>query len=194
MSLTQAEFTRFSAAETEWDFVEAPSQIMEHWVWEQRSCPDSPATTRPASPSPPSWWSSWPRSIHQRGDPASARSSSAPWTWRCTRRPMRPTWSRPRRTWRSPAPVSRGHLHARRLRPPDGRLRRRLLRLPVGGGHWRRHVGPIRPEGILSPEVGAAYRRAILEPNGSATPTSWSAPSWAATRPTRRSCACAGMN
>ena len=34
MSLTQAEFTRFSAAETEWDFVEAPSQIMEHWVWQ----------------------------------------------------------------------------------------------------------------------------------------------------------------
>ena len=34
MSLTQAEFTRFSGAETEWDFVEAPSQIMEHWAWQ----------------------------------------------------------------------------------------------------------------------------------------------------------------
>ena len=34
MSLTRAEFPRFSGAETEWDFVEAPSQIMEHWVWE----------------------------------------------------------------------------------------------------------------------------------------------------------------
>ncbi|MBA2633782.1 MAG: Zn-dependent oligopeptidase [Chloroflexi bacterium] len=34
MSLTRAEFARFGGAETEWDFVEAPSQIMEHWTWE----------------------------------------------------------------------------------------------------------------------------------------------------------------
>ena len=33
MSLSRAEFVRFSGAETESDFVEAPSQIMEHWAW-----------------------------------------------------------------------------------------------------------------------------------------------------------------
>jgi Zn-dependent oligopeptidase len=34
MSLSRAEFARFSGAETEWDFVEAPSQIMEHWTYQ----------------------------------------------------------------------------------------------------------------------------------------------------------------
>ncbi len=34
MSLTRAAYARFSGADTEWDFVEAPSQIMEHWTWE----------------------------------------------------------------------------------------------------------------------------------------------------------------
>jgi thimet oligopeptidase len=32
-SLGHTELVRFSGYETEWDFVEAPSQIMEHWCW-----------------------------------------------------------------------------------------------------------------------------------------------------------------
>ncbi|MGH9052047.1 MAG: M3 family metallopeptidase [Acidimicrobiia bacterium] len=32
-SITRAEFARFSGSQTEGDFVEAPSQIMEHWCW-----------------------------------------------------------------------------------------------------------------------------------------------------------------
>jgi thimet oligopeptidase len=34
MSLTKTAYARFSGAETEWDFVEAPSQIMQHWTWD----------------------------------------------------------------------------------------------------------------------------------------------------------------
>ncbi|HET9497449.1 MAG TPA: M3 family metallopeptidase [Candidatus Limnocylindria bacterium] len=34
MSLTRAEYARTSGSETEIDFVEAPSQIMEHWGWD----------------------------------------------------------------------------------------------------------------------------------------------------------------
>ena len=33
MSLSRADMTRFNGAQTEWDFVEAPSQIMENWCW-----------------------------------------------------------------------------------------------------------------------------------------------------------------
>ncbi|MEA3510994.1 MAG: M3 family metallopeptidase [Actinomycetota bacterium] len=32
--LTEVEHPRFAGYDTEWDFVEAPSQIMEHWTWE----------------------------------------------------------------------------------------------------------------------------------------------------------------
>ncbi|MFQ5553799.1 MAG: M3 family metallopeptidase [Acidimicrobiia bacterium] len=32
--LTTVDLVRFSGFDTEWDFVEAPSQIMEHWMWQ----------------------------------------------------------------------------------------------------------------------------------------------------------------
>jgi Zn-dependent oligopeptidase len=34
MSLTEARYVQHAGARTEWDFVEAPSQILEHWAWD----------------------------------------------------------------------------------------------------------------------------------------------------------------
>ena len=109
MSLTQAEFTRFSAAETEWDFVEAPSQIMEHWVWQPEILARFARHYQTGEPMPPELSSAWPaRASSTWASAPPARSSSAPWTWPCTPRPMSPTWTPPSATaGASPSPYPR---------------------------------------------------------------------------------------
>ncbi len=37
-----------SGVATEWDFVEAPSQMFEEWAWSHDTLAPSPGTTRPA--------------------------------------------------------------------------------------------------------------------------------------------------
>ena len=170
MSLTTASYARFSGAETEWDFVEAPSQIMEHWVW------DADVLRRFAR-------------HHRSGEPIPGQLVD---------QMLRARWLNV--GIRIAVQAFYGEidlaLHAS-TEPPDveAELRRTyaITRLPypegtfflAGFGHllggydagyygylWAEVIGDdmfgrFRREGITSPEVGAAYRRDVLEPNGS---------------------------
>jgi len=170
MSLTRAEFARFSGAETEWDFVEAPSQIMEHWTWE-------PSVLRRFA------------RHHDTGEPMPedllAQIVRARWVDEGIKTSMQAFYGQ----------VDLA-LHAEPMAPdleaamretygvtgmpyPEGTFFLSGFGHLVGGydagyyGYlWAEVIGDdmfsrFRAEGVTSPEVGAAYRREILEPNGS---------------------------
>jgi thimet oligopeptidase len=170
MSLTRAEFARFSGAETEWDFVEAPSQIMEHWTWE------------------PSVLSRFARH----------HATAEPMPHDLMEQVLRARWVDAGITIGMQAFYGEIDmaLHAESVTPDlDAALRRTyaLTGMPypegtfmlsgfahlVGGydagyyGYlWAAVIGDdmfsrFSSEGVTSPTVGAEYRRAILEPNGS---------------------------
>jgi thimet oligopeptidase len=169
MSLTKAQFTRFSAASTEWDFVEAPSQIMEHWVW----LPDVLARfARHYKTGEPI-----PRDLVER----MAGSRFLNVGLRATRQvffgttdlALHATASEPdleaamRDSWQVtqlPYPEDTfflagfGHL----MGGYDAGYYGYLWAEVIGDDMW----GRFAEEGITSPEVGAEYRHAILEPNG----------------------------
>jgi thimet oligopeptidase len=170
MSLTRSEFTRFGAAETEWDFVEAPSQIMEHWVWE----PDVLARF----------------ARHYRTGEAipadlvvrMAGSRYMNVGLRGTRQVFFGTMDLALHASEEPLDVDEAirRSHAVTQFPyPEGTFMLGGFGHVMGGydagyyGYlWAEVIGDdmwgrfVR-EGITSPEVGAEYRRAVLEPNGS---------------------------
>jgi Zn-dependent oligopeptidase len=170
MSLTRAQFARFSGAETEWDFVEAPSQIMEHWAW------DASVLGRFAR-------------HHETGEslPAELMESLSR-----SRYVDIGLWTGVQAFYGTIDLA----LHADPDQPdPDEALHRSFavtgMPYPEGtfmlsgfghiiGGYdagyygylWASVIGDdmfgrFRREGLLSPTTGAAYRREILEPNGS---------------------------
>jgi thimet oligopeptidase len=171
MSLTRAEFARFSGAETEWDFVEAPSQIMQHWTW------DASVLGRFAR-------------HYRSGDPIPAELVDQ----LVAARTLNVGLKAAVQAFYGTLDLA---LHAEETAPEmDAALRdtHRVtgMEYPAGtfmlsgfghlmGGYdagyygylWAEVIGDdmfgrfaSAPDGVLSPKVGAEYRREILEPNG----------------------------
>ena len=170
MSLTTAEFPRFAGAETEWDFVEAPSQIMEHWTWDASVLDRFARHHETGEPMPPELLDQMVRArwlnvgvkigiqaFYGTIDLALHAEPDAPDLEAALRRSYAVTG----------------------MPYPDGTF------MLTGFGHlmggydagyygylWAEVIGDdmfgrFAREGVLSPAVGAEYRREILEPGGS---------------------------
>ena len=170
MSLSQASYARFSGAETEWDFVEAPSQIMEHWVWEPTVLARFARHYRSGEALPADlaqrmvgtrYLNVGVRATRQvffgTMDLALHMSDGAPDMDATIRDAFRVTGlPYPEQTFML---ASFGHL----MGGYDAGYYGYLWAEVIGDDMWSRFAS----EGITSPTVGAEYRHAVLEPNGS---------------------------
>jgi len=169
-TLTRAETVRFSGANTEWDFVEAPSQIMEHWTWD-------PAVLARFS------------GHFETGDPLPAELVEK----MVAARDVNIAASNLRQAYfgildlllhdeadeRDLDALDRQAYEVNELPFPDGTFFLASFGHVMGGydagyyGYlWSKVFGDdmysrFQAEGVLNPEVGMAYRKAILEQGGS---------------------------
>ena len=169
MSLSRATYPRFSGSETEWDFVEAPSQIMEHWVWQPEVLRRFARHYRSGEPIPDDlvehmvgarylnvglrgtrqiFFGAMDLALHT-ADPAPDLDDVLRTAYRVTQLPY------PEDTFML---ASFGHV----MGGYDAGYYGYLWAEVIGDDMW----GRFEREGITSPQVGADYRRAILEPNG----------------------------
>jgi thimet oligopeptidase len=169
MSLTRASYTRFSGAETEWDFVEAPSQIMEHWSWEPElirrlsrhyatgeTIPDRLIDALVGSRyinvglryARQVWFGTLDLALHSSAEPMDLEDTIRE-SYRVTALPY------PEDTFYL---ASFGHL----MGGYDAGYYGYLWAEVIGDDMFGRFAS----EGLLSSEVGGQYRREILEPNG----------------------------
>jgi Zn-dependent oligopeptidase len=168
-SLTRAESTRFSGAETERDFVEAPSQIMEHWVWEPEVLARFARHYETGEPLPADlakrMQDSQYLNVGMRGawqvsygaEDMTLHATEGPIDIDAAMRDAFAVTSLPYPEGTCSV-ASFGHL----MGGYDAGYYGYLWAEVIGDDLWGRFVD----EGITSPEVGMAYRRTILEPNG----------------------------
>jgi Zn-dependent oligopeptidase len=169
MSLTRARYARFSGAETEWDFVEAPSQIMQHWTWEPsvlRRFARHHATGQPIPDdlveqvlaarwvnvggkiAMQAFYGQLDLALH--ADPAAVDLDDA----------LRGTYAVTGMPYPEGTFMLSGFGHL--LGGYDAGYYGYLWAEVIGDDMFGRFVR----EGVVSPVVGAAYRREVLEPNG----------------------------
>ncbi len=168
-TLTRAELTRFSGSETEWDFVEAPSQILEHWAWQAdvlARFARHHATSEPI-----------PRVLVERLVASRDLDIALTTLRQCYLGLMDLGLHGPEET-RDIAAVDRAAFAVWGLPYHEGTLYPCQFGHLMGGydagyyGYlWSKVYGDdmfgrFEAEGVTSPAVGADYRREILEPNG----------------------------
>jgi Zn-dependent oligopeptidase len=169
MSLSQAELARFSGADTEWDFVEAPSQIMEHWCWDAGVLGRFARHHATGEPIPSGLVERLVASRDLNVGVKTARQCS---------------FGLLDLAIHGEEPVADLDAVNRRASAVTGLPFHEGTFFPAGFGHlmggydagyygylWAKVYGDdmfsrFEAEGVTSPAVGAAYRREILEPNG----------------------------
>jgi len=168
-TLTRAELVRFSGGNTEWDFVEAPSQILEHWAWQPDILARFARHHRTGAPIP--------RELVERLVASRDLDVALTTLRQCYLGLMDLGLHGPEAT-RDIAAVDRAAFATWGLPYHEGTL------FPCQFGHlmggydagyygylWSKVYGDdmfgrFEAQGVTSPVVGAAYRREILEPNG----------------------------